>query len=103
MRRRDRYTACAWDDVAVRRSAPHFPFCSERCKRASEADVSPHTPIDDQRPTEGPDIACPEVAPLVPYEERIEFEGNERLPNPDELTEWGEVLFMRSWRERHYR
>jgi len=103
MKQKAVYTACAWDDVAVRRDAPHFPFCSERCKRASEADVAPHTPIDGQQPTEAPDIACPEASPLVPYEERVEFELNERLPNPDSFSEWEEVFFMRSWRERRYR
>jgi hypothetical protein len=102
MKRKDLYTACVWDDVAVKRDAPHFPFCSERCKRASEADV-PSTPIDGQQPTEAPDIACPEASSLVPYEERVEFELLERLTNPDSLSEWGEVFFMRPWRERRYK
>lgn len=32
------FIACHWDDVAVRKGAPHYPFCSARCEAAFEKD-----------------------------------------------------------------
>lgn len=97
------YVACKWDDVAVRKDAPHFPYCSLRCKQAHEQEVLNFC-CDKVAPTEPPDQSQWEAERLVPFDASLEFERLERtLPLPDELDEWEEHYAMTPFHEREYR
>lgn len=99
------FIACHWDDVAVRKGAPHFPFCSTRCKEAFEKDKTERaqTRCHDALSTAPRDPCYPaEVVGRLPHETDWEsttglaYSSMDAYAHCDELDQRAEQLAQRT-------